>query len=431
MTILVNKFNLKSPYPPAGDQAKVISEITSSIAAGNDEQTILGVTGSGKTFMMASIVNNLQRPTLVIAHNKTLAAQLAEEFSRFFPDNAVHYFVSYYDYFQPESYVPSSDTYIEKQTEINEEIDRLRNAATASLMTRKDVLIVASVSCIYGLGSVANYTDLTLDFELGKKYKLSKVASKLINMVYTRTPVNVPLTRSNFMIKGEVLEVIPSGEEEVVRFSFWGDELESIERINHLTREKIEDLQAYKLFPATQYATSNDSIKEAKPIIEADMEKSVEKFIKEERYIEAQRLKERVSNDLEMLTNTGFVNGIENYSRYFDGRRAGDPSTTLLDYFPDDSICFIDESHMTLPQIGAMYHGDRRRKTTLVEYGFRLRSALDNRPLKIDEFFEKSPPKVYVSATPGPFELGQGPLPMSIEAKEARIISEMEESSFD
>jgi excinuclease ABC subunit B len=399
-------FELVAPYDAAGDQGKVISEITSSLQANNKEQTILGATGTGKTYMMASIVNNLQKPTLVIAHNKTLAAQLAEEFRHFFPNNAVHYFVSYYDYYQPESYLPRSDTYIEKQTQINEEIERLRNATTQALLTRRDVLIVASVSCIYGLGNPEDFEALKVELEVGKTYKVQKVLRKLIDMQFART--NLDLMRGMFRLRGDTLEVYPTSEERVgYRFSFFGDELEAIQSFDVVTGSDIEEMETYTVFPAKQYVTTSEKIARAAQSIESDMHKRVEQFEADGKLLQAQRIKDRTLNDIEMLTTLGYCSGIENYSIYFDGRESGEPPTTLLDYFPDDALTFIDESHITLSQIGAMYNGDFSRKTTLVEYGFRLPSALNNRPLKINEFYGKLDQFTYVSATPGLFERGQ------------------------
>jgi excinuclease ABC subunit B len=405
-------FDLKSKYSPAGDQPKVISQITKSIKQGNREQTILGVTGSGKTFMMASIVNKIQKPTLVIAHNKTLAAQLAEEFKQFFPDNAVHYFVSYYDYYQPESYIPRSDTFIEKQTTINEEIERLRNATTQSLLSRKDVLIVASVSCIYGLGNPEDFNSLKIDLEVGQSYKLNKLSRRLIDLQFNRT--NLDLKRGMYRIKGDTLEVYPVSEDGVgYRFSFFGDELEEIQRFeiitnNDLRKEGEPKIQSYSVFPAKQYVTTSEKIKNASSQIERDLNFQVKFFESQGKLLQAQRIKDRTNMDLEMLEEMGFCAGIENYSSYFDGRSDGEPPSTLLDYFPDDSLCFVDESHITLPQIGAMYAGDKSRKETLVEYGFRLPTALNNRPLKRKEFFDSIGQVVYVSATPGEWELGFG-----------------------
>lgn len=400
-------FRLVSPYNAAGDQPKVIEQISNSIIEGNREQTIMGVTGCGKTFIMASVISQLQRPALIIAHNKTLAAQLAEEFKRFFPDNAVHYFVSYYDYYQPESYVPKTDTFIEKQTQINEEIERLRNASTQALLTRRDTIIVASVSCIYGLGNPADYLALKVELDVGQSYKLNNLTRRLADMQFTRTPLD--LKRGMFRVRGELLEIYPTNEENVgVRIIFWGDEIERIESFNVLTNQSIEKMDKYIVFPAKQYVTTFEKIHRAIKEIETDMHARVAELEKDNNLLAAQRLRQRTLNDVEMLMQLGFCSGIENYSCYFDGRRNGEPPSTLLDYFPADTLTFIDESHITLPQIGAMYAGDRSRKETLVEYGFRLPSALNNRPLKRPEFFDKVNQMTYVSATPGDFELGYG-----------------------
>jgi len=399
-------FELVAPYSPAGDQAKVIDSMTSSLQEKNFEQTIMGATGTGKTFMMASIVNNLQKPTLVIAHNKTLAAQLAEEFKRFFPNNAVHYFVSYYDYYQPESYLPRSDTFIEKQTQINEEIERLRNATTQSLLTRKDVLIVASVSCIYGLGDPEDFNSLKIELQKNQHYNIQKILRKLIDLQYTRTTAD--LARGLFRLRGDTLEVYPISEDRVgYRFIFYGDFLEKIESFDTVSGNQIQDIDFYTIFPAKQYVTTAEKIQKAIKQIEVDLIDRVSYFENEGKLLQAQRIKDRTMNDMEMLETVGFVGGIENYSSYFDGRSDGEPPSTLLDYFPDDSLCFIDESHITLSQIGAMYNGDRSRKQTLVEYGFRLPSALNNRPLRINEFFSRTGQLIYVSATPAEFEFGR------------------------
>jgi excinuclease ABC subunit B len=440
----IKSFQLQSKYSEAGDQPRVIKDMTDSLKKGRREQTILGATGTGKTFMMASIVNNLQKPTLVIAHNKTLAAQLAEEFKQFFPNNAVHYFVSYYDYYQPESYIPRSDTFIEKQTQINEEIERLRNATTQSLLTRKDVLIVASVSCIYGLGNPEDFEALKIELEVGGKYKLDKIARRLIDLQFIRTSLD--LKRGYFRLRGDIMEIYPANEDNIgYRFSFFGDDLEEIQRFNIITNEGVSEdfnhtddviqndandndyfdekdqfskvnwgsnndslMQSYTIFPAKQYVTTREKIQNAIKKIESDMHERIEEFHSEGKLLQAQRLKDRTLNDLEMLDQMGFCSGIENYSSYFDGRSEGEAPTTLLDYFPDNSLCFIDESHITLPQIGAMYHGDRSRKTTLVEYGFRLPAAMNNRPLQKKEFFNRVGQMIYVSATPGDWELGNG-----------------------
>lgn len=398
-----SRFVLNADYSPAGDQPKVISDIYNSLNQNNFEQTILGVTGSGKTYMMASIVEKLQKPTLVIAHNKTLAAQLAEEFRQFFPENAVHYFVSYYDYYQPESYIPRSDTYIEKQTQINDEIDRFRNASTQAILTRPDTLIVASVSCIYGLGNPEDINALKIELIKGQTYKLDKLVRRLIDQQYVRTDLD--LKRGYFRLRGDTLEIWPTGEERGYRFNFFGDLLESIQIFEQVTRHTLSELDDYTIFPARQFVTTAEKVTNAIVKIEEDLEKQLKYFIDQNMLLPAERLKQRTQNDIEMLKNVGFVNGIENYSSYFDGRLPGEPPTTLLDYFPDDFITFVDESHITIPQVGGMYAGDRSRKNTLVEYGFRLPSALDNRPLKKDEFYTKMKQLVYVSATPSPFEL--------------------------
>ena len=399
-------FELVADYTPAGDQPKVIDEITNSLKNGNQEQTILGVTGCGKTYIMANIINNLQRPALVIAHNKTLAAQLAEEFKRFFPNNSVHYFVSYYDYYQPESYIPKTDTFIEKQTQINEEIERLRNASTQALLTRKDVIIVSSVSCIYGLGNPEDYQSLKLELLTGQNYNLSKLTRRLVDMQFNRT--NMDLKRGLFRVRGEMLEIYPSNEENIgVRLVFWGDQLELIERFDILTNRGLGKLDEYMVFPAKQYVTTMEKIQNAVGKIDQDLHTRLAELENDNKLLAAERLKQRTMNDTEMLLELGFCGGIENYSSYFDGRVEGEPPSTLLDYFPDNCLTFVDESHITLPQIGAMYAGDRSRKTNLIDYGFRLPSALNNRPLRRHEFEQKVGQRIYVSATPGPYELGQ------------------------
>ena len=399
----MSTFNLISKYQPAGDQPKAIEGILQSLHAGNKHQTLLGVTGSGKTFTMANVVASIQRPTLVMCHNKTLAAQLASEFQEFFPENAVHYFVSYYDYYQPEAYIPRSDTFIEKETQINEEIDRLRNAATQSLLTRKDVLIVASVSCIYGLGNPGNYLDLSIEIKLGQSLKRDKFLRRLTDLQFHRNDYD--LKRGTFRVQGETLEIVLASEDTVIRLGFFGDEVERIERRDLLTGETIETLQAVHIFPAKHFVASETMVHEAINKIRTELEARLTELRTQGKVLEAARLEQRTNFDLEMLTNTGFVAGIENYSRHIDGRSAGDPPSTLIDYFPDDFLLFIDESHQTIPQIGGMYNGDRARKMNLVDYGFRLPSALDNRPLQFAEFEGKVDQVVYVSATPGPYEL--------------------------
>lgn len=397
------KFELKTNYQPSGDQPKAIEGLVKSLQAGYKHQTLLGVTGSGKTFTMANIVAEIQKPTLIMCHNKTLAAQLASEFAEFFPNNAIHYFVSYYDYYQPEAYIPRSDTYIEKDTQINEEIDRLRNAATTSLMSRSDVLIVASVSCIYGLGNPADYLDLSLELESGKSYKRDKLLRRLTDLQYLRNDYD--LKRGTYRAQGDTLEIVLASEDTVITLRFFGDELEQIERRQMITGETIETMKAVKIFPAKHFVTTEEKMQVAIEKIRQELIVRLKELKSQGKILEAARLEQRTNFDLELLTNTGFVAGIENYSRHMDGRRAGDPPSTLIDYFPDDFLLFVDESHQTIPQVGAMYKGDRSRKETLVDYGFRLPSALDNRPLQFEEFAGKVNQVVYVSATPADYEL--------------------------
>ncbi len=396
-------FKLESKFKPAGDQPGAIKKLVASIKKSNRDQTLLGVTGSGKTFTMANIIQEIQKPTLIISHNKTLAAQLASEFQEFFPDNAVHYFVSYYDYYQPEAYVPRSDTYIEKETQINEEIDRLRNAATQSLITRKDVIIVASVSCIYGLGSPEDYEELSLTIHKGDKLKRDSLLRRLTDMQYSRNDVD--LRRGTYRVRGDILEIVPASSETIFRVSFFGDDVEKISEHDILTGEDIKDLPEIKIFPAKHFVKPQEKLNAAIENIRNEMLDQVKKFTSEGKLIEAQRIQQRTNFDLELLVTTGFVNGIENYSRQLDFRAPGEAPSTLLHYFPDDFLMFIDESHMTISQIGAMYEGDRSRKQTLVDYGFRLPSAMDNRPLKFKEFEDKINQVVYVSATPSKFEI--------------------------
>jgi excinuclease ABC subunit B len=397
------KFELKTKYQPAGDQPQAIEGLFKSLQKGYRHQTLLGVTGSGKTFTMASLVNKIQKPTLVMCHNKTLAAQLASEFQEFFPDNAVHYFVSYYDYYQPEAYIPRSDTFIEKETQINEEIDRLRNAATTSLMSRKDVLIVASVSCIYGLGNPENYLELSLELKRGESFKRDKLLRRLIDMQYNRNDLD--LRRGTYRVQGDVVEIVLSSEDTIVRLQFFGDEIESIERLHMISGDTIEKLDSIKIFPAKHFVTPEAKVQIAVERIREELAARLLELRGQGKILEAARLEQRTNFDLEMLTNTGFVAGIENYSRVMEGREAGSPPSTLIDYFPDDYLLFIDESHQTIPQVGAMFEGDKSRKTTLIDYGFRLPSALDNRPLKFNEFEQKINQVVFVSATPGPYEI--------------------------
>lgn len=398
------RFILHAPFEPTGDQPRAIEDLENRIRGGARHSTLLGVTGSGKTFTMAALVERLQRPTLVLAHNKTLAAQLFSEFKQFFPENAVEYFVSYYDYYQPEAYVPSTDTYIEKESTINEEIDRLRLSATRSLRERKDVLIVASVSCIYGLGEPESYYGMTLRVARGEPLDLQKTLRRLVDMLYTRTPS--VLERGRFRVRGDVLEVHPSYADEVLRVELFGDEVEGLFRVDPLTGEILEELDEVVLYPRTHYATPRETVLAAVETIKTELKERLGELEAQGRLLEAQRLSQRTRFDLEMLAETGFCNGVENYSRHLTGRGPGEPPPTLLEYLPTDALVFLDESHMTVPQLQAMYRGDRSRKQTLVDYGFRLPSALDNRPLKFEEFNALAPRIVYVSATPAAYELG-------------------------
>lgn len=397
-------FQLITNFKPSIDQKNAIEDLTAGVRAGLKNQVLLGVTGSGKTFTMANIIANINRPTLVIAHNKTLAAQLCNEFREFFPNNRVEYFVSYYDYYQPEAYIVSTDTYIEKDMAINDEIEKLRNSATASLFERSDTIIVASVSCIYGLGDPEEYNGLQVNVREGDITDRNKLMRRLIEIQYTRN--DIEFKRSTFRVKGDTLDVFPANSSEIaVRIEFFGDEIERIYQFNHLTGEKIAELKAYSFFPATHYAISRARLLSAIKEIEQDAEAEVKHFDFNEKFIEAQRLKEKVNYDIEMMKEVGYCNGIENYSRYFDGRQPGQAPYTLLDYFPEGFVTLIDESHMTIPQIKAMYNGDRARKDNLVDYGFRLKSAYDNRPLNFDEFKEKIGQTIFVSATPGKYEI--------------------------
>ena len=397
------KFELISKFKPAGDQQQAIDKLVENFEAGEKSQVLLGVTGSGKTFTMANVIARLNRPTLVIAHNKTLAAQLCNELREFFPNNRVEFFVSYYDYYQPEAYIVSTDTYIEKDMSINDEIDKLRNSATASLMERSDTIVVASVSCIYGLGSPEEYFNLQVSVRVGDEISRDAVIDKLVEIQYTRSDID--FHRSTFRAKGDVLEVFPAGNSEhAIRIEFFGDEVDRISEFDVTTGNAIYDLKHIAIYPATHYAVGSEKLKMALSQIEHDRDERVEYFKSQDKLIEAQRIKERTSYDVEMMREVGYTSGIENYSRYFDGRVPGEPPFTLIDYFPKGFITFIDESHMTIPQIRAMYNGDRARKTSLVEYGFRLPSAFDNRPLKFDEFEHRLGQVMFVSATPGPYE---------------------------
>lgn len=399
------KFKLHSPYRPTGDQPEAIATLTAGIAKGYRDQTLLGVTGSGKTFTMANIVQNVQRPTLVLSHNKTLAAQLYSEFKQFFPDNAVHYFVSYYDYYQPEAYIARSDTYIEKDSDINEEIDRLRHAATMAVLTRPDVLIVASVSCIYGLGSVEDYEALSIHLRIKEPRQRDKFLRQLLAIQYERN--DLELLRGRFRAKGDTVEVFPVGGETVFRLQFFGDTLEKIQQINPVTGEVEADLRELSIFPASHYVTPEAKLAGAIAKIKTELDSRLIELNRIGKLLEAQRLEQRTKYDLEMLEQTGFVSGIENYSRYLSGRAPGEQPATLLDYFPQEFLLFVDESHMTLPQVRGMYNGDRARKEVLVEHGFRLPSALDNRPLKFSEFERHVNQVIYVSATPAELELSK------------------------
>ena len=402
-------FQLRSSYQPTGDQPQAIAQLLSGLEAGQREQTLLGATGSGKTFTMANIIARRGVPTLVLAHNKTLAAQLFSEFKQFFPDNEVHYFVSYFDYYQPEAYIASSDTYIEKDSAINEEIDRLRHAATDALLTRRDVIIVASVSCIYGLGSPADYYELSVTVRQGERRVQDKFLRQLMDIQYHRNDID--FARGAFRVKGDVVDVFPAGQETAYRVEFFGDEVDRITHINPLTGEILDEPAEFTIFPSSHYATPKEKVKRAIDQIRQEYEEREQWFETHGKLLEAQRLSQRTKYDLEMLEQTGFVKGIENYSRYLTNREAGEQPATLLDYFPDDFLMLIDESHVTVPQVRAMYNGDRARKEVLVEHGFRLPSALDNRPLRFDEFDKHINQVIYVSATPGDYELERSPAP--------------------
>ena len=396
-------FQLVSEFDPKGDQPQAIAQLVNGIDSKLKHQTLMGVTGSGKTFTMAGVVQEVQKPTLVLTHNKTLAAQLATEFKQFFPNNAVEYFVSYYDYYQPEAYVPRTDTYIEKDADINEELDKLRHSATRSLLTRKDVLIVASVSCIFGLGSPEEYQSFVASVEKGGVRNRGKLIRQLIDMQYERNDFD--LTRGRFRVKGDTLEILPAYEELGVRIEFWGDEVERILQLDPLTGEIISDLEHVDIYPAKHFVTSQEKMASAIKSIEQELKTQTEILKKEGKLLEAQRLDSRTRYDLEMMEVSGYCAGIENYSRHLSQREAGSSPYTLMDYIPDDFLLFIDESHMSVPQIRGMYKGDRSRKETLVEFGFRLPSAIDNRPLNFEEFENRVNQAIYVSATPGPYEL--------------------------
>jgi excinuclease ABC subunit B len=401
--LMTDKFKLVAEYKPKGDQPKAIAELVEGLYCGLPKQTLLGVTGSGKTYTMANVIAEVNRPTLVIAHNKTLAAQLCSEFKEFFPENAVEYFVSYYDYYQPEAYIAHTDTYIEKDAKINEEIEKLRHSATSSLFERRDVIIVASVSCIYGLGSPEDYKNQTLSLRVGQIYDRDAILRKLVDIQYERNDVN--FVRGTFRVRGDVIEVLPASlSEKAIRIELFGDEIDRILEIDILTGEILGQRKHVGIFPATHYITAPEYLETAIKNIEVELEQRLMELRKQGKLLEAQRLEQRTRYDLEMIREVGFCTGIENYSRHLTGRKPGEPPYTLLDYFPDDYLIMIDESHVTIPQIGGMYEGDKSRKTSLVEHGFRLPSALDNRPLQFSEFEEKMGQVIFVSATPGPYE---------------------------
>ena len=399
-------FELVSPYKPSGDQPQAIEKLVEGFQEGLKEQVLLGVTGSGKTFTMANLIQRMKKPTLVIAHNKTLAAQLCSEFREFFPHNRVEYFVSYYDYYQPEAYIVSTDTYIEKDMSVNDEIDKLRSSATSSILERDDVIIVASVSCIYGLGNPEEYYNLHITLREGDLVDRDEVISRLIDIQYTRNDID--FKRSTFRVKGDTLDIFPANQSELaVKIRFFGDEIEKIYNFDPVSGNLINELKYVSIYPATHYAVGRSRLEQALEQIEKDREKAVEDFSREGKLIEAERIGQRVSYDLEMMREVGYCSGIENYSRYFDGRKPGEPPYTLIDYFPKGFLTIIDESHMTLPQIRAMYNGDKARKQSLVDYGFRLPAAKDNRPLTFDEFESKIGQVMYVSATPAQYELSR------------------------
>ncbi len=399
----MDKFELKSEYKPSGDQPQAIEKLVEGLQDGLQTQVLLGVTGSGKTFTVANVIAKVNRPTLVIAHNKTLAAQLCNELREFFPNNRVEFFVSYYDYYQPEAYIASTDTYIEKDMSVNDEIDKLRNSATSALSERRDVIVVSSVSCIYGLGSPEEYMRMHLSLREGQTVDRNQVIRRLLEIQYERNDID--FHRSTFRVKGDVLDIFPSNSSQVaIRVEFFGDEIERISEFDPTSSHTLSDLSHVAIFPATHYAVGNEKLKKALSEIAQDCELVEAEFKKQEKFVEAQRIRERVNYDIEMMSELGYCSGIENYSRYFDGRKPGEPPFTLMDYFPNDFLTIIDESHISIPQIRAMYNGDRSRKTNLVEYGFRLPSAYDNRPLKFDEFNQKLGQVICISATPAEYE---------------------------
>ena len=400
----VKGFSLRTNLKPSGDQPKAIAELLNNLEAGVKEQVLLGATGTGKTFTIANVIEKYNKPTLIIAHNKILAAQLYRELKELFPENAVEYFISYYDYYQPEAYIPEKDLYIEKDASINEILERYRHSATVSVLERKDVIVVASVSCIYGLGSPEAYYSLRIPLEVGQRLSISRLTRKLVEIGYERS--DYAIRRATFSVKGNAVEIVPSDmEDQLLRVEFWDDEIDSITLMDALNRHRIKDLKKVVLFPASHYIAPRDIVDEALKEIEKDLKERVEWFKNQGRLVEAQRLYQRTMHDIEMIRELGHCKGIENYSRYFDGRKPGEPPYTLLDYFPEDFLLIVDESHVTVPQIRAMYNGDRSRKEKLVEYGWRLPSALDNRPLKFEEFLQKINQVIYMSATPGDWEV--------------------------
>lgn len=405
-----NKFKIASKYRPMGDQPAAIKALIKGLESGKKDQTLLGVTGSGKTFTMANVIQSVQKPTLVLSHNKTLAAQLYSEFKTFFPENEVHYFVSYFDYYQPEAYMASSDTYIEKDSKINEEIDRLRHAATSALLSGRDCIIVASVSCIYGIGSRDDYGDMSINIEVGEKRKQDKLVRHLTDIQYQRNDID--FHRSTFRVRGDVIDIFPAGSEQAYRVEFFGDEVDRLTVINPLTGEVVNEPKSIRIFPGSHYVTPKEKLEVAIGKIKEEFDSRLSQFEREGKLLEAQRLGQRTRFDIEMLQETGFVKGIENYSRYLTNREPGEQPATLLDYFPDDFLMMVDESHMTLPQVRGMYNGDRARKEVLVEHGFRLPSALDNRPLKFEEFEDHVNQVIYVSATPAEYELSRSGEPI-------------------
>jgi len=397
-------FKLVSDYSPRGDQPQAIEKLTGGLLEGLKEQTLLGVTGSGKTFTVANVIANLNRPVLVMSHNKTLAAQLYSEFKEFFPENAVEYFVSYYDYYQPEAYIPSTDTYIEKDSKINDEIDRLRHSATQAVLERKDVIIVASISCIYGLGSPEDYGDVMLTLKKGETINRDKLLEKLLALHFERNDLEP--ARGSFRVRGDVLHIYPANRDDlVIRLEFFGDEVEAVEFVEPVSGKTIEEREEITLFPAKHFITPGPKLEKGMMNIRKELEERVSWFQSQDKLLEGQRILERTRYDLEMLRQLGYCAGIENYSRHLSGRKEGEPPDTLIDYFPEDFLVIIDESHVTLPQLKGMSRGDRSRKTNLIEHGFRLPSAYDNRPLTFEEFMEKVPRLIYVSATPAPYEL--------------------------